>query len=319
MVTPADDPPAQPSSEVGVEIELTGLHAREAARCITDLFGGTVDEDGEHLLHVRRTGLGDFKIKLDTRYAAKAADTSGELGKLAEEVLRLFQGVLPIEITAPPIAPTRIDELDRLCAQLAACGGRGTGDSVKAAFAVHLNPSVEELDAASLHRWTLAFALGFAWLAHEVGVDRTRRVIGFADPYPEHYVIELARADYRGDVAPLIDDYVAANPDRDRALDMLPVFAHVDAERVFAALPDEPVSPRPALHYRLPNSRVGNPHWSIALEWRRWRVIARLANDPDRLNALRERYLDSDLDVYGDAWRRLSTDLLAPGDDVRVP
>jgi hypothetical protein len=309
----------QPSSQVGVEIELTGLNARDAARCITELFNGTVEEEGQHLLHVRGTVLGDFKIKLDTRYAAKAADTSGEIGKLADELLQLLEGVLPIEITAPPISPERLDGIDRLVAQLAACGGRGTGTSLKAAFAVHFNPSIEALDAASLHRWMLAFALGFAWLDHEVGVDRTRRLIGFADPYPEEFVVKLARADYDDDLAALIDDYLGANATRDRALDMLPVFAHLDAERVRRALPDEPVSPRPTLHYRLPNSRVGDPGWSVGLEWRRWCVIAALAGDAARLDRLRERFLASRLSSLSDEWRRQSADVLEPSPDVRVP
>jgi hypothetical protein len=127
----------------------------------------------------------------------------------------------------------------------------------------------------------------------------------------------LARTDYDDDLAGLIDDYIGANPVRDRALDMLPVFAHLDPDRIAAALPDEPVSPRPTLHYRLSNSRVGDPQWSVSLEWQRWCVIARLAYDPDRLEQLRKRFLASRVPSLSDKWRRLSTEALPPRADVR--
>jgi hypothetical protein len=68
---------------------------------------------------------------------------------------------------------------------------------------------------------------------------------------------------YRPDLAGLAGDYLAANPTRDRGLDLLPVLLHLDPARVRAALPREKVGARPALHYRLPRARVGEPGWGI--------------------------------------------------------
>jgi hypothetical protein len=73
------------------------------------------------------------------------------------------------------------------------------------------------------------------------------------------------------------------------------------------------------LHDRLPNSRVGDPEWSVRLEWRRWRVIARLPDEPDRLGPLRERFLASRVSRLSDEWRWLRTEALPPRPDVRGP
>jgi Putative amidoligase enzyme len=91
---------------------------------------------------------------------------------------------------------------------------------------------------------------------------------------------------YRPDLAGLASDYLAANPTRDRGLDLLPVLLHLDPARVRARLPREKVGARPALHYRLPRARVGEPGWGIAPAWAGWAAVERLAGDPDRLAAL---------------------------------
>jgi hypothetical protein len=81
----------------------------------------------------------------------------------------------------------------------------------------------------------------------------------------------------------LIDDYLDASPSRNRELDMLPLFAHLDHDRVRARLPYEKISARPTFHYRLPDSRVDDPAWTIAADWNRWVEVERLACDPARL------------------------------------
>ena len=87
---------------------------------------------------------------------------------------------------------------------------------------------------------------------------------------------------------------------------MLPVFAHLDPERVESALPGASISARPTLHYRLPDSRVGEADWSLVQEWRRWLQIAALATNPGRLEALRARFLASGLESRSDQWREIS-------------
>lgn len=291
---------------VGVEIELAGLGVPEVADTVVAMLGGRVEATSEHSLRVRDTTLGSFKIKLDTRYAELGAEAGPAVGRLASGALDLAQALLPVEITAPPLPVAQIPRLDELLGRLAERGAKGTHANPAAAYGVHLNPSVDRFDADALQGWIQAFALAFAWLAHAVDANWTRRAVGFAKPYPEDYVRRVCSTAYAGDQGRLIDDYLAANPTRDRALDMLPLFAHVDAERVRRALPDEPVSARPTLHYRLPDCRIGEPGWSLALEWQRWSRVQRLAEDTTGRDALRQRFLAVDVASQSEEWREIS-------------
>ncbi|MFP4127003.1 MAG: amidoligase family protein [Alphaproteobacteria bacterium] len=292
---------------VGVEIEMAGLNGPAIAAVVREMLGGELDATSEHLVTVRGTRLGDFKIKLDTRYADAATQAPEALARAATEMLRWTEGLLPLELTAPPLPPAELPRLDDLVTRLARAGAVGTTGSPVAAFAVHFNPAIAATDTASLHRWLLAFALGYAWLAARVDANATRRLVGFATPYPEGYVEQLATTDYDDDRDRLVDDYLAFNPTRNRALDALPLLAHLDAARLARALPDEPVSHRPTLHYRLPDSRIGEPGWSLGLEWRRWLAIARVAEDAIALERLRGRFVAAGVPSRSDAWKEIST------------
>ena len=83
----------------------------------------------------------------------------------------------------------------------------------------------------------------------------------------------------------LIDDYLADNPTRNRALDLLPLFAFVDEARVRRAVQDPLVKARPTFHYRLPNSEIHRPDWDFAGAWNDWLQVERLAADDARLAA----------------------------------
>ena len=105
-------------------------------------------------------------------------------------------------------------------------------------------------------------------------------------PYPADYVRRVVAPDYQPDLATFAEDYLAANPTRDRGLDLLPILLHLDARQVRARLPREKIGARPVLHYRLPQAHVGEPGWSIAPDWNRWAAVERLAEDRDGLVAL---------------------------------
>ncbi len=287
---------------VGVEIEFTGLDAATVAETIQHRFGGRIVTYSDHLFDVADTSCGDFAIKLDTVLADKIADAPEAVKEMGTGLLRAAEGLVPLEITAPPVPPDDLAQLDALVVDLGAAGARGTRESAFAAYGVHLNLQVDDHSAEALRRWLLAFGLGFAWLEQAVDANLMRRLLGFAEPYPDEYVHYLCRVDYEGDLVRLIEDYVTANPTRAKALDMLPLFAHLDPERIESALPGAAVSARPALHYRLPDSRVGEAGWSLAAEWRRWLKIAALATDPDRLDALRRRFLASGLEARSPEW-----------------
>ena len=64
-----------------------------------------------------------------------------------------------------------------------------------------------------------------------------------------------------------IDDYLVENASRNRALDMLPVFAYLDEARIRAAVSDGLIKARPTLHYRLPNCEIEQPGWDLHPAW----------------------------------------------------
>jgi hypothetical protein len=75
---------------------------------------------------------------------------------------------------------------------------------------------------------------------------------------------------------------------------------------------DPLVKPRPTWHWRLPDSRVGAPGWSILPAWERWVEVERLASDPWALTELsalwRERWRADALED----WPRIVQRWLAP-------
>src|SRR4051812_26730082 len=77
-----------------------------------------------------------------------------------------------------------------------------------------------------------AYALLSPWLWRTINPDPTRRVLGFAEPFPQHYVQRLAGEDYWPGVPELIDHYIEANPTRNRDLDLLPLLAFLAEDRV---------------------------------------------------------------------------------------
>jgi hypothetical protein len=116
-------------------------------------------------------------------------------------------------------------------------------------------------------------------------VDITRRISPYINPFPAEYAKLVLDPTYPADAGRLIDDYVAHNPTRNRPLDMLPVLAHLDRQRVTDRIEDPHlVKGRPAFHYRLPNCMVDEPDWTLAREWNTWVEVERLAADKERLN-----------------------------------
>jgi hypothetical protein len=51
------------------------------------------------------------------------------------------------------------------------------------------------------------------------------------------------------------------------------------------------VNPRETFHYRLPNSCVSDPAWTLAQEWNLWVTVEELAGSPARLEMLCLEYL----------------------------
>jgi hypothetical protein len=278
---------------VGVELEFAGLTAEASARALAEGLGGTVVEEDPHAFTVRGSALGNISIELDSRYLHpdKYPFLGGVGAKLASWIGSAVSYVIPCELVTSPVPIDQIHLVDRATEVLRRAGGKGTQDGAFFAFGLHFNPEAPRLDVGTIASFLKAFVLLNAWLRRQVAPDPTRDLLGFADPFPDEYVRRLASRDYCPDIPTFIDDYLIANPTRNRDLDMLPLLLFLDERRVRAVLPNEKIGKRPTFHYRLPDARVSDPGWSIAPDWNRWVSVERLAADPERLERLGNAYL----------------------------
>ncbi|MEX1148185.1 MAG: amidoligase family protein [Sphingomonadales bacterium] len=305
---PANDPPftrneAGDKRNVGVEIEFTGLKVGETADLIVQRFGGAVVREGTYRVTIKNTQFGDFLVELDMQYAH--ARGKGELERtVADAMGAVGELFAPIEIVAPPIAYDRLPELDRLVGDIRRAGAGGTGSAWFAAYGCHLNPEVAQTDAPYITAHIKAYLVLSDWLRAGMKLDLARQITPFIDPFPASYARTVTAPGYWPDMGKLINDYLDANPTRNRELDMLPLFAHLDPDRINAALDDERIKARPTFHYRLPNSRVDEPHWSVIREWNRWLSVERLAADRDRLDEACAAYTSFQDRLISFGWAR---------------
>ncbi len=283
--------PATPSGEkrrVGVEIEYTGPSCLETAGLVRELFGGMIEQRDDHRYEVAGGRLGAFRIELDMTLAHPKEEEPDSLASVRSVIGSVGSLVMPFEIVTPPVRIEELGEIEELVHRLRALGARGTERSPLYAFGLHLNPEVASFEAERLVDVMKAFALLAPWLRSVVGADLSRRLSPFIQPWPEAYVGRLVEPSYRPSLPQLIEDYRAANPTRNRELDLMPLFAWLDPDRV---LPRETlglVKPRPTWHYRLPDSRVDRADWGVVADWNRWVAVERLAADRQRLDRMGE-------------------------------
>jgi hypothetical protein len=282
---------------VGVEIELAGIELDDIARCIRATFGGRVERVSVCEQRVAGTEFGVFSLELDMRYLKKLGREqshghSSELENLATEALAaVASNLVPFEIVCPPIPFSRLDELETLVQSLREAGALGTHGAARYAFGVHFNPELPALDSDTLVRYLKAYLCLHDWLSAREQTALVRRLSTFIQPFTREYCQQVLQSDYRPDQDQLIRDYLAQNPTRNRALDMLPLFAWLDPEAVQTAVQDEKVSARPTLHYRLPNSDIDNPDWCLLDAWNDWQQVEALVQAPARLDSLCQEYL----------------------------
>jgi hypothetical protein len=279
---------------VGVEMEFAGPTAEETARALCSALGGHLVEQDPHAFVARGTALGDIEVELDSRILHPGKNET-VFGTVVPKIAAWFGNaaslLVPCELVTAPIPLDRLHEVDQVIGILRGLGAKGTQDGAFYAFGLHLNPETPGRDAETIVAYLKAFVLLNAWLRRQVDPDPTRSILGFADPFPVEYVRKIVTPDYAPALPQLIDDYLDANPTRNRDLDLLPLLLFLDEERVRAALPNEKIGKRPTFHYRLPDARVSDPGWSIAPEWNRWVAVERLASDRDLLETVGLSYL----------------------------
>lgn len=284
---------------VGFELEFTGLDLPQTIALVEEVFGGRRHAESVAAASVSVTGLGDFRVELDWHFLKKKAalDTRGEeqwLDLLSQAATLL----VPVEVICPPLAMSDLQRLDPLTEALRRSGARGTEDSWIAAYGVHINTRIPCLDAPSLFAYMRAFGLLQWWLVDAHQVDLARRISPYVDLYPEAYLKRLFTL-REPDLGQLLRDYLQYNASRNRALDLLPLLAEIDAAAVSSAVADSKISPRPAFHYRLPNCQIDRPGWSLADSWNTWWIVEELAHRLADLDELATCFLAMDRPLLG--------------------
>ncbi len=288
------------SPRVGVEIEFSGLAVTDAAEIIAGYLKSEVNAISPHEFLVA-SDAGDYRIEVDFALLkdlsreTTESDVDQPLKKMAVDVLSsAAELITPLELVTPPLLESALADLDNMLTALARAGAKGTGDSLAYAFGVHFNPEAN-LTAGSVLNHIQAYCCLDSWLRYEDQTDLARRISGYAEAYPSDYEQLVLSADYQPDMGQLCADYLAHNATRNRALDLLPLFAHIDASMVQKAVDDALVGSRPTYHYRLPNSQVSAKGWSIMDPWQGWVALRTLAGTPEALADLcgkRIQFLD---------------------------
>jgi hypothetical protein len=313
-------PPHQTNSagderRCGVEIEYIDVPLARAADIIAGRWHGKIHWQHDHHATIHTESLGKFTVELDVEWMQKLSQQARKdrrLGQIpfaetADKMLfPMVSSIAPNEIVSPPVPFSRLHELDELVSRLREAGAKGTGDSFMYAFGVHLNPETPSFEAKVILNYLRAFLLLYEWMRYDMQVDATRSLTGFARAFPMEYVRKIMEPDYAPDIHRLIADYLLYNPTRNRALDMLPLFMHIDKQQVRVATEDSLVKSRPTFHFRLPNCHIDHIDWDLSNAWDYWLHVEFLAWDAERLHAMQHSFLqhhESPLYVLSDAWR----------------
>lgn len=295
-----------PSGEercTGYEFEFTGVEIPEAAGLVQSLYGGSVSRISTYEYHVEETLFGTFKLELDAQLLREKKyektlksigidlSTFKNIESIEDKLKNMASSVVPFEIITPPIPLSKMPELQKLVDELRNWKAKGTGSSVLYAFGLHLNPEISSDSTQSLLNHLRAFVLLDPWIRKDAKINISRRITPYINEYKEEYLQLILSSAYQPSLEEFIRDYFRYDNSRNRPLDMLPVFKHLEPELTDSLLKETLTSGRPAYHYRLPNCSIEDPEWSLADEWNRWVIVEILANDTTVLNQYSKTYL----------------------------
>lgn len=263
----------------GVEVEFSGVSAEDTAKIAVRVLGGEAEKVDDHAWKVTGSEIGDIDLYLDTALRYAKQSQAKKIG------LDVGKAVIPVEIVTEPLTRAQMGRLDQLRDALRDAGAEGTRSGVAYGFGVHFNPAVAGTGARDITAPLIAYALIEDWMRKAEPIDLSRRVLPFTDPYPTDLVQAFCD---EGVVTPdrAMALYLKHAPSRNYGLDMLPVFAWLDADRVRDALGDDATSARPTFHFRLPDCRIDELNWTLRSEWDRWVLVERIAADADLLDKL---------------------------------
>lgn len=289
---------------LGMELEFAGIPLERIGTLLVELYGGTVERKNRFIHVVRDTRWGDFQVEIDTALLKDRAYTplleavgfdvndKASMDRVDDIIARVASTVVPHEIVTPPIPMTEAEQLEILRRRLHDAKVRGTRASVLYAFGLHLNPELPETSSETILTHLRAFLLLWDWLHVRGEIDWSRRVTPYINEFPDAYRRLVSDPDYRPDTETLLADYLAYNPTRNRALDLLPLFRELCGDAAVRGVEEAHlVKARPAFHYRLCNCRIDEPNWTLAHEWQGWVMVEWLAARPERMAAMGRTWL----------------------------
>lgn len=285
----------------GLEIEYAGVTLPVSAKIVSNAISGTVHQDHKTHYTVTSDLFGDFAVELDVELAQKISakakaqhDVNPDqisLEGLADMVLPdILQAIAPTEIVSSPLTAGQLHVVQDIVNALRDAGALGTRSSIFYAFGYHVNPEIKSRTTADIRNTLCSFIILYDWIATQLDMDLTRRISGYAAPYPKDYANHILNPAYDPDESTLIDDYMRFNPTRNFALDALPLFKFLDPDRVQAANPDSLIKARPTWHFRMPNCSISDLGWSIYPAIELWCAVERLSENPSALQKLMQEY-----------------------------
>ncbi len=277
--------------KAGFEIEYTGLRPIDTASVILQLFGGEAKIIDEYETIIENTRYGKFSIYLDSIYLRKDSEhyILKDMQSLKELIYTLSELVVPYEVVTPPIPFDHLEDVEKLRLELKNRGAQGTSASILYAFGMHINIEAHSFEVSKILDILRSFVLLQDYISEVIKVDTTRKLTWFIDPYDKEYVELILDKNYRPGFEEFARDYIFYNPTRNRALDLLPLLVYKDPS-LKEELPEQKISPRPAYHYRLPNSRIDEEKWSVAFEFNQWSLVERVAYHKEKLAELIDEY-----------------------------
>ncbi|TPE43106.1 amidoligase [Pontibacter mangrovi] len=318
----------------GFELEYSNLSVEESARLVQQLYGGQVQKENRFKHKVKGTALGDFTVEFDLQLLTekkyksvfealhiKVEDVKMGSATLEDEVEEklgsLISKVFPNEIACPPVPITELEKLEKLREALYQHHAQGTQAFLTNAFGTHINAEVPATDTQTLLTYLRAFLLLYPWLLQKGHTDLARKVSPFINAYPADYTELVLQPAYTPTLREMVQDYHAYNPDRNRPLDFYPLFAALDEEALRPYSNLGKVKARKTFHYRLPNSSVAQPGWTLAEEWNNWVTIEELAHDSEKVARLSQEYLQLKRDTlvgFEGRWAKRTEQWLHHGD-----
>ncbi len=303
ITPPKTTNPSGEERKIGYEFEFTGVDLVDLAKMIQDLFGGSINKKSTYEFEVQNTTFGTFRLELDAQLLLdkKYEKTLKSIGidlatfksiDAIEGTLKdMASSVVPFEIITPPITLSELEKLNDLIEELRKWKAKGTGSSMFYAFGLHINPEISDDSSESLSNHLKAYVLLDPWIRKDAKVNISRRITPYINEFREDYKLLLLSSGYHPTLHELISDYFSYGNSRNRPLDMLPLFMHLDKQFTEKLLEDTLTSSRPTYHYRLPNCSIEDDRWSLASEWNRWVLVECLANDEKALAQYSKAYL----------------------------